>query len=169
MQQAFLDPDNLKQLRAEVAAVQAEQTSEDHLQRMRKRIEAIGRKIDQGTERLIIVPKDLIPGLAVKLRQLEQEKRELQKELHAIEAAAAVNELENRISEAENALWARQDALRAEDYPLLRQVLREMVSRVEFFWTHRQVGKVTRCRLLRGEVHLQTSEGMSELFPSAGQ
>ena len=108
-----------------MAAVQAEQTSEDHLQRMRKRIEAIGRKIDQGTERLIIVPKDLIPGLAVKLRQLEQEKRELQKELHAIEAAAAVNELENRISEAENALWACQDALRAEDYPLLRQVLRE--------------------------------------------
>ena len=166
---AFLDPENLKALRAEVKALQAERQSDAHLRRLRDRVDELSRKIDQGDENLAILPPDRIPGVVAKVREFEAQRKAAQEELRRAETDSPVEKLEERIKAAEAALWTLQEALEAEDWPLLRQVLREMLVKVVFFWTHERKGDVTRSRLLRGELYPQASEDTSQLSPSATQ
>jgi hypothetical protein len=50
---------------------------------------------------------------------------------------------------------------------LLRQLLREMIDRIEMRWTHREVNGLTRCNLSEGAVWLRSSEELSQLSPWA--
>jgi hypothetical protein len=167
LQRTFLDPEHLQALRAEVAARQAEQRGDANRGRLRERVDKLGRQIDQGNENLTLLPPDRVPGLVEKLRQLERERDGAAAELARIDRASEVEDLEKRIGAAEAALWKLQEAIRAEDTPLLRRLFQEMVDRVLIRWSHRDTGKVTRSYLEGGEIYLRTSEEPSHLSPSA--
>jgi DNA invertase Pin-like site-specific DNA recombinase len=166
---AYLDPDNLKTLRTEVAVLEAEQQSDANLRRLRGRVDDLTRKIDQGNENLLILPADRLPGAAAKLREFEAQRQTAQEELRRAETESPVERLEERIRQAEEALWTIHEALDAEDWPLMRRVLRDMLVKVVFFWKHEQRGNATFSRLHRGELYPQTDEGVSELSPPAGR
>jgi DNA invertase Pin-like site-specific DNA recombinase len=169
LKETFLDPDNLEKLRAEMRAQEARQRGEVNLGRLRRRAEDLAQKIDQGNERLAILPADRVPGVIQVIRKWERERDEVLAELERAEKQSPVEALEEMIAAAEAALWRLQEAARDEDRPLLRDVLREMISRVELRWEHEERNGRTRSRLTSGVVRLQATEGISELFPSAGQ
>src|SRR5262249_21323002 len=52
LQRSFLDPGNLQRLRAEMAALEAEQRSDDNLRRLKDRAATLARHINQGNENL---------------------------------------------------------------------------------------------------------------------
>jgi DNA invertase Pin-like site-specific DNA recombinase len=166
---AFLDPDNLRDPRAEVVALQTERRGERNLRRLRTLADDLSRKIDQGNENLAILPSDRIPGVVAKLREWEKEREAVLAELRRAEADDPTGRLEERIKAAEEALWRLEEAIRDDDKPLLRQVLREMLVRAVLFWTHEERGKLTFSRILRGELYPQTTGEVFDMSPSAGR
>jgi DNA invertase Pin-like site-specific DNA recombinase len=169
LKRTFLDPEHLQALREEIARLEEEQRSDENLRRLGARRDELARNIDQGNENLAILPPDRLPGVVAKLREFEKERNYILAELRRTETESPVEKLEERIAAAEEALWQLEEALQDEDRPQLRRVMREFLSRVTFYWTHKEVGRVKRCRLERGEVILRTSEDTSELSPSAGR
>jgi site-specific DNA recombinase len=169
LQATFLDPGNLRKLRDEMALVQNRQRSADNRQRLQREAKALGDKIDRGVERLTTVDADLMGDVAVKVREWKEQRVAVQAELRRIENDSPVDRLEEEIAAAEGVLWRLSDALEAEDVPLLRQLLRELVARVELHWTHEEKKRLTRCRLDRGEVVLRSSEVTSDLSPWAAR
>jgi hypothetical protein len=169
LRDAFLDPANLDALRAEVKAIEEARRGDASLRRLRDRVDDLSRKIDQGNENLAILPPDRLPGVVAKVRELEAQRQAAQDELRRAQDESPVERLEDRIKAAEEALWTLQEALEAEDWPLLRQVVREMLVKVVFFWTHERKGNATFSRLHRGELYPQTDEGAFQLSPSAAR
>jgi DNA invertase Pin-like site-specific DNA recombinase len=169
LRETFLNPDRLNQLRVEMAALEAQLRSNDNLNQLRQRYNELDRQIDKGNENLALLPADRIAGVCAKIRQWEQERDAVQAELKQIKTQSPVQKLEQQIKLAESALWRLQEALKAKNYPLLREVLRGELSRVTLYWTHHTTNKLTRCKLARGEMCLRSTEELSELFPSANQ
>jgi site-specific DNA recombinase len=169
LQEQFLDPENLQRLRDEIADQEAKERGPANRGRLLARIEALGREIDQGNENLTILPPDRLPGVIERLRAKEQERDGLQAELSRLDTESAARDLEKEIALAESLLWRLQESVKAEDLPLLREVLREMVARVELRWTHKEHGSLTKARFEGGTVYLRASEGLSRLSPSASR
>jgi DNA invertase Pin-like site-specific DNA recombinase len=169
LRDAFLDPDNLQRLRAEVAELEAQRRGDGNLRLLRARSDELARKIDQGNENLAVLPADRIPGVVAKLREWEKDREAVLAELREAESGSPVEDLERRIKAAEEALWTLQEAVQAEDLPLLRQVLQEMLVKAVLYWTHEERGRLTFSRVHRGELYLQTSGEVFDMSPSAGR
>lgn len=169
LQQAYLDPVHLRELRQGAEALEADLRSEANLIRLQKRIEELDRQIAKGNERLTTLPDDRIPGLVATLRLLEQERKAVRDELRRVETESPVQKLEDQVALAESVLWRLEDAMQAENVPLFREIMRELVERVTLHWTHRQAGKVTRAKFLGGEIVPRASPEPSMLYPSAGR
>jgi DNA invertase Pin-like site-specific DNA recombinase len=169
LQKAFLHPDNLQRLRQEVREMEAAERGDENLQRLRARARELGGMIGRGNENLAILPADRIPGVVAKVREWEAEEAAVKAELRRLESSSRADDLEQRIEAAERCIWNLREAAQGDDLPLLRDAVREMVKKVVLFWEHRQAGKVTRCRLVGGEIHPRTTEEPSELSPSAAR
>src|SRR5262249_53055954 len=146
------DPQHTQQLREEMARLEAEQRGDANLNRLREQIRRLEQQIDQGNERLAVLPPDRLPGLIGKLREWEGQRNALRGELQRCESESPVARLEEVIAAAEKALWRLREALQAEDRTLLREVIRELIARVELHWKHEARGKLTRARLEWGAI-----------------
>ena len=169
LQNAYLNPDNLAQLRREVADQEARERGDGNLRRLRRRADELGQKIARGNERLVLLPADRIPGVVEQLRGWEREREATLAELAELEADPPSARLERAVADAEAALWRLREALRDEGAPLLRDVLRQMVNRIELRWDHEQRGSKVFCRVSGGVVWMPSPEGQSQLYPSAGR
>jgi DNA invertase Pin-like site-specific DNA recombinase len=169
LQDAFLDPDNLKALREERAAYEAERRSDGNLARLRRSADVLQKKIRQGDERLLILPADRVAGAVEALRGWEAELKAVRDELARAERESPSDDLEKRIAAAEAVLWRLQDAVKADDAPLVRRLFREMVVKVELRWTYRKTRARTFASVSGGLVELQADEGSEELSPSASR
>jgi hypothetical protein len=167
LQKAFLNPDNLQRLRAEVAEMVATERADGNLNRLHARVNTLRLQIDRGNENLAILPPDRIPGVIAKVRQWEGELAGLSAEIRRIEAGSRVEELERHIQAAEDCLWRLQEAAQGQDRHLLRQVLRETIAKVVIWFEHRPTARLTRSRPARGEIYPRTTEEPSNLSPSA--
>jgi site-specific DNA recombinase len=169
LKEAFLDATNLAKLREEIAALEAEERSDENIARLRKVAADLAAKIDQGNERLVILPPDRVPGVVVQLRKWEQDQKAVLAELGRLEKESPVKDLEQSIEDAEAILWKLQEALTEDDRPLLRQLFRDMISRVELCWNHEKASGKTWCRLKGGTIWMRSSEASSNMFPSGGR
>jgi DNA invertase Pin-like site-specific DNA recombinase len=173
LQEAFLDPGHIEDLRREVARKERDQKSAANLSGLRQTIASLDAKIAQGNERVLLLPRDAddrVPGLLATLRQWEHDRKEAQARLHTAETYSAVADLEKRIKTAEDILWRMQDVLTTDNTPLLRELLREVIARVELRWTHRHAGKsrVIRSQFAGAAVYLPATAEPSLLSPSGG-
>jgi DNA invertase Pin-like site-specific DNA recombinase len=164
LQDVFLDQDNLQELRDAARAKQLADQSENNLERLQKRAEQLESKIERGGERLLEVPKEVFAEAAAALVRLKKERADVLAEIQRAQTEKPMDDLEQRIADAEAAVWRLQDALRAEEWPLLRQVLRETFARMELFWTHKKHAKITRSRLERGVIHMQAHKEVWNLL-----
>jgi hypothetical protein len=169
LQEAYLNPDNLARLRREVADQEARERGDGNLRRLRRRADELGQKIARGNERLVLLPADRIPGVVEQLRGWEREREATLAELARLETDPPSARLERAVADAAAALWRLREALRDEDTPLLRDVLRQMVTRIELRWDHEQRGSKVFCRVSGGVVWMPSPEGQSQLYPSAGR
>jgi DNA invertase Pin-like site-specific DNA recombinase len=169
LRQAYLDPDNLAALRKEVADQEERQRGDDNLGRLRQAVQSLDAKIQQGKERLLMLPPDRIPGVTAMLRQWEAERQQARRLLDRAEKASPARDLEQQIKAAEEMLWRLQEVLQASDAPLLRALFREMIGKVVLRWTHQRAGKVVRAHFAGAELYLRTTEEVSHLSPSAGR
>jgi DNA invertase Pin-like site-specific DNA recombinase len=166
LQEAFLDKDNLRKLREEVAGLEKEMRGEDNLERLRRQADTLGRKINNGLERIADLPRELVADMGAKVSAWKEERAKVQAELRRIETESPVKHLEQKIADAEGVLWRLQEVLQAEDNVLLRQLLRELVSRIELRWTHYETAHTSRSRLEGGIVYLRPQEELSITFPT---
>jgi hypothetical protein len=152
-----------------VREIEAAERSDENLQCLRSRVRGLRAKVDRGNENLAILPPDRIPGVVAKLREWEGEEAEVKAELGRLESCSRAEDLEERISAAERCIWNLREAVQGDDVLLLRETLREIVSKVVLHFHHRQTGKVIRCRLAGGEIYPRTTEELTNLSPSAAR
>jgi DNA invertase Pin-like site-specific DNA recombinase len=155
MQEMFLDPGNLQKLRDEMRSLEAANRSEDNLERQRKRLGQLDSKLARGSARLLEVRPEIFANVSAALADVRRERDALAAEIERVQQESPVDDLERTIADAEAVLWNLQEALKAEDMPLLRETLRALVDRVQLFWTHEKRAKLTRSRLERGIIHLR--------------
>jgi DNA invertase Pin-like site-specific DNA recombinase len=166
LQESFLDPANLAKLREEVSAIEQAARGDDNLNRLRKQLDGLDKKIRQGGERLLTLPPDVVPDAAAHLRDWKKQREAVQAELHRATNESPTATLEESIATVESALWRLKEALSAEDAVLLRKLLREMVSKIELRWTHEKARNGQNgSRLEGGTVYLRPQEGGVNLFP----
>jgi DNA invertase Pin-like site-specific DNA recombinase len=169
LQDLMLNPANLDKIRAEVRALEEARRGEANVTRLQRRIAGLDKKIAQGNDNLTVLPADRVPGLVEVLRRLENERNDLRNELRRAQTESAAEALEGQIAAAEGTLWRLGEAVKDENTPLLRTLLRELVSRVELHWRHeKSKGGQTYSRLDRGVIWLRPQEGLdiSNLLPT---
>jgi DNA invertase Pin-like site-specific DNA recombinase len=161
LQSAFLDPDNLRQLRAEIRRQEEAEREPDRLDGLRRRVEELDRQLSAGAENLLLCPPSVRDRAAAKLVEWERERERLAEELRHVEGRSRVAELEGVVAAAEDWLWKLRDAVERGDQALLRQVVREMVVRVELRWEARP-GKSRTYYHLAGGVIVYRFGGQEE-------
>jgi DNA invertase Pin-like site-specific DNA recombinase len=155
LQAEFLNPGKLQALRDEIRRQEEAARDVGRVDAIKKQVEDLARKIDQGNERLLTIPADRVAGASAKLREWEKERDRLAEELDRIAHLCMADDLEKDIAAAEAMLWKLRDALRDEDADLLHRLLRELVSKVELYWTHRKTRCHTRVAFQRGVIHVR--------------
>src|SRR5262249_5209153 len=92
IQQDFLCPDNLKKLTEELhrQASAKRQSDPEKAKQLKAQIAKLDRKIDQGNERLLLLPADLLVGASAKVRKWQEERDALRKQLAQHEGSQKV-------------------------------------------------------------------------------
>jgi len=68
------------------------------------------------------------------------------------------------LAEVEAAIWGMRTALSEEDWISLREVFRQIVTKVVLYFEHRQAGSRIRSRLQRGVVYRRLDDKLDCLF-----
>ena len=103
--------------------------------RLRQRIAALDRNIEQGHKNLTAIPLDIVPGFAAQMRALESERGKLLAHLNELGGDGKTKAV---FAEARAQLWRLRDALQGDDLEAQETVLREVVSKIEVSFTHEQ-------------------------------
>jgi site-specific DNA recombinase len=153
LQSAFLNPTNLRRLRAEIRRQEEAERQPDRLEALRRRVTELDGQLSAGAENLLLCPPSVRHRAAAKLAEWERERDRLAEELRQAEHRSPVAELEGVVAAAESWLWKLRDAVERGDQALLRQVVQEMIVRVELEWEVCRVsGSRTRRRLTGGVI-----------------
>jgi site-specific DNA recombinase len=159
IQDEFLKPANLKALKAEIRRQEeAERAGRERpAADLERRIAELDRKIDQGTEKWLMAPPSLTGVLGTKLDQWRTERERLEAERRAVaKPAANVEDLDAAVEQIIAGLATLRD--RADDLPAAesREVIRQMVERVELWFRHVPYGRTREKSLLdHGLIHLR--------------
>jgi site-specific DNA recombinase len=128
----FLNPAVLEALKERIRLqLEAEERGrETPLQALKAKIEALTKKIDQGTERWLTAPAGLTGVLGEKLEAWRQERERLLRERKELEKpAASVGKLEESVDAIAAELHALQDAERLPT-AMVRDKLRKIIERI---------------------------------------
>jgi DNA invertase Pin-like site-specific DNA recombinase len=157
----FLNPDNLRALREEIRRQdeEAARQNPDDAKQLRAKINALDRDIARGNRNMALAQPDAIAGIAEVVRGWRDERDRLATEVAAIERGLRPSaSAEAELDEAEAQLWRLREALTNEDGPEVRAVLQELVSRVELWFEHREVGRYTKTKFARGLIYLRPDD-----------
>ncbi len=159
LQTGFLDTIKVGQLRQDIRRqLKAERPGrQENAQRLVAEVEAFGAKIDKGAEKLLAAPDHLVPILTEKLDQWRKEREAVQSRLQSLQRPqeAVEGDLEVLIDQAISELQTLRQRLHEADPLIVREVLREMVAKVELWFKWRPERKRERAVLTRGLIHLR--------------
>jgi|GEM_PF-1133513 len=128
---------------------------------VKRQIAKLDRQIDKGTEQLLLIDADLLPGAQAKLRELKDRRDGLE--------ATTVEPRTSRLPSADeiaDQLWSIDETLRTAEPVAVRHLLRQMVEGIvcDFdFDKARSSAKRKRYRFAGAEIVLRSSE--SEQLP----
>lgn len=159
LRDTFLNPESIKLFRDEVRRQHEAEVDPGRVARLKKQLAALETKIEKAGARLLELPKDVIEEAAATLRGWKKEREQLTRDLHSAKTSTRVEDAEKHIEAMEELLGGLDEAMVKEEPILLRQLLREMVSRVELHFTHKQAKVYARSTLTGGIIYvrLQTS------------
>jgi DNA invertase Pin-like site-specific DNA recombinase len=161
LQEAFLAPENLEVLRQAARDQAAAQRGADNLRRLEGLVTSLRGKIEQGAARLLEVDRDLLPEAQAAMHALKAQRRAAEAELKQAKTCRPVEDLEAEIAAVEAALWSFKEAWQVEDFTLLRNLMREIFTKVELTWEHRKTAKTTRSTLAGGVIHLRNQQTLN--------
>jgi septal ring factor EnvC (AmiA/AmiB activator) len=155
---AWGDGANVDTILAEVERQDAEESGHGtrKAETVRRRIRQLDADLAEGMTRLRSIDRSLLDGYQQGLKELQAEREQLEAELHRAEAQPSRGAELREKAEAAAETFRRLDAATAAGEPdLLREVLAEVVAKVEIWFSHEQEGKRTRCRFARALVWLR--------------
>ncbi len=139
--------------------------------RLRKRIEDLDRQIDQGAERVLTAPDNLVGTLYGKIEKLREQRERLQADLNAAgkpEAGSAATD-DEKVEEAAQILRDIREAFTDAEPEGLRGALPLIVSKIELHYKHVQCGKKERNLLQGGTIFFRSYDpAISLLFGNPG-
>ena len=123
---------------------------------IKRQIAKLDRQIDKGTEQLLLIDADLLPGAQAKLRELKDRRDQLE--------ATTVEPRTSRlpsVAEVADQLWSIDETLRTAEPVTVRHLLRQMIEGIicDFdFDKARSSAKRKRYRFAGAEIVLRSSE-----------
>jgi hypothetical protein len=141
----LLTPQRLALLRDEVRRQDEAERNPEAVEQLQKRLAELNSNIDRGTERLLLLSADMLEGAEAKIRQWKDERDGVAQQLEALAGPGRAADLEDGIRATESLLWRWRELVQAEDVVLLRELVSEVVQRIEVSWTRKPTrGKRTR-------------------------
>jgi hypothetical protein len=166
VRETFLDPDNLRRLRAEIRRQEEQAIAPAAAADTEARAAALERQVAHARGNLALLPADMVPDAVATIRGLEADRDRLREELAQAKAGDRSAGLEAVIAAAEAWLWKLQDAAAAGDAAELSAALREMVRAVSFRWLKVPAGSRWRYVCDGGTITLnQDGGGATEPLP----
>jgi hypothetical protein len=158
VQEFALNPEVLDRLRDEIRRRidDADRRRPARLAAPRKKVAKLDQDIAKGKRNMALADDaDSIKAIGQTVREWQTEREQVTEEIGRLERRADQAEDEKVLKECEAHLWHLQDAFASSDPADVRDVLREMVSKVELWFTHRRTAKQTRNTFARGRVYLR--------------
>jgi DNA invertase Pin-like site-specific DNA recombinase len=152
---AWGDGANVDTILAEIERQDREEAGQGHrkAETLKRRLRQLDADLAEGIGRLRSIDRSLFDGYQQGLKALQAERDELAAELRRAEAEPTqAAELRGKVEAALDVLRRLDVATAAEEPDLLREVLAEVVSKVEVWFSHESTGKRTRCRFARAPV-----------------
>jgi site-specific DNA recombinase len=147
---------NLDAIMAEVERQDAEDTATGSrkAEPLRRRLKQIETDLAEGLARLRSIDRALFDGYQEGLKQLQAERQQVEADLRQAEATPTRAEDQRRQVEGALKVLRRLDMATAADEPdLLREVLAEVVTKIEVWFSHEPWGtKRVRCKFAQAPV-----------------
>jgi site-specific DNA recombinase len=168
LEEALKDPGNRRRLleearRQERAEVEEKPTTARGLERQ---LADLDQKIAAGMERMALIDKELLADFVASVRGWKAERDRIEADLrqHCQKAPAAAD-VEKTLRAVAGKLGKLRESLQAADPRQVREVLREMVSKVELFFEQRPKRGKTCSVFKKGVIHVRPQEGLE--WPSS--
>ena len=139
LRQAILGGGHRDELRTRVRQeLEARQTATpDRLAGMRRRLAEMDREIQTVTQRLLRVPDEAVDLLGVELAKLKRERDRQEAELDSL-TADQPTDLDAATDAISERLWSLAAEFDTAEPARLREVIRQMVTRIELFFDKKQ-------------------------------
>jgi site-specific DNA recombinase len=162
LQEALLDPANLERVRAEVRRLEAEEArgQPDRARGLERQLADLDQKIAGGMERLALIDRELLADFTATLRGWKVERDRLSVELRRVNRPGPAADVEAVVRAVESRLGQLRESLAEADPFQVREVLREMVSKVELHFDIVPRKGKTRSLFRRGLIHVRPQEGL---------
>src|SRR5262249_21619242 len=108
---------------------------------LRKRIEALERKIGQGVERMALIEPDVLTEYAAAIRGWKEERDRLKEEQRQQSAAVVPCDVEAVVRATRDVAGLMREAFENEEYAELRELFGELASKVELFFEQRPTSR----------------------------
>jgi len=139
--------------------------------RLRKQIDKLDRQIDQGLDRLVLVPEKLVGTLSAKIEKLREELDRLKDQLNAAgqPETCSVVEDDRKVEEAARVLRDMREAFADAEPAAVRDLISPLVSKIELQFDHVQEGKKRRHLCKGGTILVRPVDpALSLLFGISG-
>jgi DNA invertase Pin-like site-specific DNA recombinase len=142
---SLADPDTVGRLRDEIRRQELAEMGTGSERELLARIADLDRKIKTGAERFLTAPEELVEACRQSLSALQEQRRSLAADLDALRArTAAVASLDERIEEAAARFARLAEVFERGDPVLVREALREVIERIELWFSHSTSGNARR-------------------------
>jgi site-specific DNA recombinase len=146
----FLNPERLAALEAEIERQEEAERRPDNLAQLRADVADLTAKVERIKGNMALLEPDEIEAARARRKELEGRRDEVAARLEEATAGrSGVGELRERVGEIRANLWDLKEALRLADPVLLRAVLEGMVVRVSVRWDTRTPANGSTRRKLR--------------------
>jgi len=135
--------------------------------KLRKQVGDLDRQIDQGLDRLLVVPEKLVGTLSAKLDKLKAERDRLKAQLNAAgqPETGSVATDDAKVEEAARVLRDLREAFSDAKPEEIRDLISPLVSKIELRYSHTRNGKRQRHVCEGGTIFVRpTDPGLSLLF-----
>jgi hypothetical protein len=132
----------------------------DQVKDLRQRIGQLDQNIAKGGYNITIAEPEDMMAISQNLKAMRLERIKLIGELDRLDRDVKRVDAEETLRTVEEQLWQLRESLAAADPRLVRESLRQMVGKVEVWFTHKpsKAGKLTKSTFARGLIWVRTDE-----------
>ena len=164
VQDRYLSDDALARLRRAIEKAQNRSKPRPRdLDRLRREIDSLDKKIDRGAERVLNAPADLLPMIYRKLEEARAQRDRLKAELDALTSREVRSNGKDgsEIDQAINALRDLGEALSKASPTDTKKLLSQIVTRIELHFEDNTTGRQKRA-FSHGTIHIRPDAGESQ-------